>query len=230
MIPSLARILSVVMLILGIIAVGALFYKVMASFFVPLFLAALLVVIFRPVHQWIYHRFGNRSRLASLATTSLILMVVLLPIIIVISVATSQFTSMVSHVNFENLTQALNNGREQLGIALKHPEQFRRLDELTDSLDAPTGSEGSISHQQVIDNIDEVLTLVRFLQAEVPGPPTADLKAATAEESLSEFKAAVLDHSRDSSNELIGKLKAEELFHRQSVAAPADIRLWMRRN
>jgi predicted PurR-regulated permease PerM len=227
-IPTLSRILSVVMLILGIIAVGALFYKVMASFFVPLFLAALLVVIFRPVHQWIYHRVGNRIRLASLATTSLILMAVLLPVILVISVATSQFTSMVSHVNFENLTQALDRAREQFGIALQHPEQFRRLDELTDSLDAPAGSEASISHQQVIDNIDEALALVRFLQAEVPGPPTADLKAATAEESLNEFKAAVLDHSQDSTDELIGKLKTEELFHRQSVAAPAAIRLWMR--
>ncbi len=227
-IPTLSRILSVVMLILGIIAVGALFYKVMASFFVPLFLAALLVVIFRPVHEWIYHRVGKRIRLASLATTSLILMLVLLPVILVISVATSQFTSMVSHVNFENLTQALDRAREQFGIALQYPEQFRRLDELTDSLDAPAGSEGSISHQQVIDNIDEALTLVRFLQAEVPGPPTADLKAANAEESLNEFKAAVRDHGQDSTNELIGKLEAEEIFHRQSVAAPAAIRLWMR--
>ncbi|EMI18099.1 membrane protein [Rhodopirellula maiorica SM1] len=52
--PSLSRILSVLMLLLGIFAVGALFYKVMAGFFVPLFLAALLVVIFRPVHDWIY--------------------------------------------------------------------------------------------------------------------------------------------------------------------------------
>ena len=84
--PSLSRILSVVMLILGILAVGILFYKVMAGFFVPLFLAVLLVVIFRPVHQWIFHRVGDRPRLASLTTTLLIMMVVLVPIILVISV------------------------------------------------------------------------------------------------------------------------------------------------
>ena len=51
--PSLSRIMSVVMLIFGIVAVGILFYRVMAVFFVPLFLAAALVVVFRPVHQWL---------------------------------------------------------------------------------------------------------------------------------------------------------------------------------
>jgi len=135
--PSLSRILSVVMLILGIIAVGALFYKVMASFFVPLFLAALLVVIFRPVHTWIFHRIGDRPRLAALATTSLVLMVVLMPIILLLSVATSQFTAMVSHMNINDLSAALNRARDQLGISLDNAEQFRRLDVLADSLDEP---------------------------------------------------------------------------------------------
>ncbi len=226
--PSLSRILSVVMLILGIIAVGALFYKVMASFFVPLFLAALLVVIFRPVHAWIYHRLGNRPRLASLGTTLSILLVVLLPIILVISVATSQFTSLVSHVNYDDLRSALDRAREQVGISLEHPEQFRRLDALTDSLDEPEEGENSISSQQVIANIDEALELVKFLQREEPGPPSADANAAIAEESLKQFRAAVLQQDQEPSDEVIGKLKSEELLHRQSVATPAAIRLWMR--
>lgn len=227
--PSLSRILSVVMLILGIIAVGALFYKVMVGFFVPLFLAALLVVLFRPIHQWMYHRFGNRARLAALATTFLVLMVVLMPLFLVISVATSQFTAMVSHVNFDDLTAALDRAREQMGISLPHAEQFRRLDELTDSLDEPPTPEESISDQQLISNIDEALALVRFLQEEVPGPAIADASAADAEERLETFKTAVVNHEQeDSGDELIGKLNAEEQFHRQSVIASASIRSWMR--
>ena len=47
LLPPLSRILSVVMLILGIVVIGGLFLKVMAGFFIPLFLAALLVVIFQ---------------------------------------------------------------------------------------------------------------------------------------------------------------------------------------
>lgn len=228
-IPSLSRTLSVVMLIIGIIAVGALFYKVMASFFVPLFLAALLVVIFRPVYQWIYHRVGNRPRVASLTTTCSILLVVLLPIILVISVATSQFTSMVSHVKFDDLKSALDRGRERVGISLQHPEQFRRLDQLTDSLDEPNSTEPSdVRHQQVLANITEALTLVQFLQNEEPGPPTAEAYSIQAETRLDEFATAVREHIEEAPGEVIGKLDTEEQFHRQSVVASAAIRLWMR--
>jgi predicted PurR-regulated permease PerM len=168
--PSMARILSTVMLILGIIAVGALFYKVMAGFFVPLFLAALLVVIFRPVHTWIYHRIGDRPRLASLATTSLILMVVLMPIILLLSVATSQFTAMISHMNIPQLSEDLNRARKQLGISLEHAEQFRRLDVLVDTLDEPVSPDRPLTNDQLLVNINEALVLLRFLQPEDSQP------------------------------------------------------------
>ena len=240
--PSLSRILSVVMLILGIIAVGALFYKVMAGFFVPLFLAALLVVIFRPVYQSIFHRVGNRPKVASLATTLLIMAVVLMPIILLLSVAASQFTAMVSHVNFKDLTAALDRGREQFGISLPYAEQFRRLDVLTDNLDEPerTGIDGvpelgpdaERAHEQVLANITEALTLVRFLQSKVDGPATAEEAAVIAEERLVTFQKAVQKQMSKTlpvdDDVLIAKLNAEEQFHRQSVIASAAIRSWMR--
>ena len=226
--PSLSRILSVVMLILGIIAVGALFYKVMASFFVPLFLAALLVVIFRPVHQWIYHRIGDRPRIAALATTSMILFVVLVPIILLISVATSQFTAMVSHMNFNDLTAALDRARDQLGISLDNAEQFRRLDELADTLDEPTRPDQPLTHRELSARIEEALTLVRFLQNEVEGRASADAEAGIAETKLEAFAIAVSQQSKESNDEVIGKLNAEEQFHLQSVNASAAIRSWMR--
>lgn len=190
-IPTMARLLSITMLILGIVAVGVLFYRVMAGFFVPLFLAVLLVVLFRPVHQWILHRLGNRSRLACLATSSLILSVVLMPIIAVISVAAGQFTSMVSHVNFEDLTGALQRGREQLGVSLLHPEQFRRLDQLADQLgeldDRDLGSEQNAAEGQV----REALMLMQFLRLEEKGEVSAEPAAVNAENRLNDLLAAV---------------------------------------
>ena len=186
--PSLSRILSVLMLLLGIFAVGALFYKVMAGFFVPLFLAALLVVIFRPVHDWIYVKTKGKRRLAAASTTLMILMMVLMPMIVVLSVATSQFTAMVSHMNFNDLTAALDRARDQFGISLPHAEKFRRLDELTDSLDdSVLSSEGlrgvnpdtSVSvflktlsgvmqapenRQEILDNIAEAKSLRDLLR------------------------------------------------------------------
>ncbi len=231
-IPSLSRILSVLMLILGIVAVGVLFYKVMAGFFVPLFLAALLVVIFRPVHQWIFHRLGDRPRLASLATTMSIMLLVLIPIIAVISVAAGQFTAMVSQVDFDDLTGALDRAREQLGISLKYPEQLRRLDTLADTLDESENPENPASPEKLLENIDESLMLVRFLEVEEPGPAGADLAAGIAEERLEQFRAAVegyVSRTQDANQEdVIDTINAEEKFHRQSVIASAAIRTWMR--
>ncbi|QDT07259.1 putative inner membrane protein [Rubripirellula lacrimiformis] len=221
--PSLARILSVVMLILGIIAVGALFYKVMAGFFVPLFLAALLVVIFRPVHHWIFQHTGRKPRTAALATTSLVLAIVLMPLILIVSVATSQFTAMVSQVNFKDLTEALDRGREQLGISLPHAEQFRRLDELSDSLDQGEDP------KQVLSDVKEAYTLVEYLQSEVAGPVTAEPFAEVAKDRLDEFAGSVqTKHDVESPEGLVSQLDAEEEFHQGSLKATAAIRTWMK--
>ncbi|WP_345324192.1 AI-2E family transporter [Novipirellula rosea] len=232
--PSLSRILSVLMLLLGIFAVGALFYKVMAGFFVPLFLAALLVVIFRPVHDWIYVKTKGKRRLAAASTTLMILMMVLMPMIVVLSVATSQFTAMVSHMNFNDLTAALDRARDQFGISLPHAEKFRRLDELTDSLDdSVLSSEGlrgvnpdtSVSvflktlsgmmqapenRQEILDNIAEAKSLILHLQKNVEGPPTADIAAETAIDRLNELERSLLSHS-DAQDFGSGETAVEEL-------------------
>ena len=227
-----ARILSVVVLILGIVAVGVLFYKVMAGFFVPLFLAVLLVVIFRPVHVWIFHRVGDRPRLASLATTALIMLMVLAPVLALISVATSQFTAMVSHVDFEDLTGALERAREQFGISLKYPEQFRRLDTLADTLDEAETPGQPVAPEEVLANLDEAMRLLQFLQEEETGSASADLAGANAEKRLGELRSSVLAHverQQDASTEdVIDSIRTEETFHRQSVIASAAIRTWMR--
>ena len=192
---NIARLLSIVMLILGIIAVGVLFYRVMAGFFVPLFLAVLLVVLFRPLHEWILRRSNGRSRLACTATTGLILGVVLLPIIIVISIAAGQFTSMVSHVNFEDLTAAFQRARQQFGVSLSHPEQFRRLDQLADSVgeldDRALRSDNLAAQQQV----REALLLIEYLQAEEEGSGDAELSAESAKSNLQELLVAIEDHA-----------------------------------
>lgn len=225
--PSLARIVSMCVLILGIIAVGALFYKVMAGFFVPLFLAALLVVIFRPIHQWFVLRMKGRRRMAALATTGTILMSVLLPILLLLSVAATQFTVMVSHVDFADLTAALDGVREQLGVSLPRADEFRRLDQLADSLDEPDEPDGELSNEQIAQRVEEALALVRFLQSDVEGPAEADVAAGDAEAKLQEFAAAVQLRS-ENADAGIGQASSEEQFHRLSLSASAAIRTWMR--
>ena len=64
-----SRVVSFVVLLAVILVIGALFFRVMANFLLPLFLAALLVVIFRPLHRWILQRCRGRDRVAAALTT-----------------------------------------------------------------------------------------------------------------------------------------------------------------
>ena len=196
-IPTMARIFSVVMLMLVIVAVGVLFYRVMAGFFVPLFLSVLLVVLFRPVHNWILARVGARTRLACLATTALILFIVLMPVFTVVSIAAGQFTSMISHVDFEDLTGAMHRAREQVGVSLKHPEQFRRLDHLAEQLGDLEDRNVSLDRELVVRQVREALMLLEYLQVDEEGEASADLAASNAALRLNELLEAVQTQSSD---------------------------------
>ena len=221
--PSLSRIMSVVMLIFGIIAVGILFYRVMAVFFVPLFMAAALVVIFRPVNNWLITKLGNRRRTAAVVTTGMVLLVVLLPILLVLSVAATQFTALVGQANFDDLTAAIDRARTQFGMTLPHAEQFRRLDSLADSMDEPREA------NEVLESISEAKDLVVHLQNEVEGPPQSEPAAEIAQIKLDEFSAAVkavIDTDAQAGT-IKSKVDATDMFHRQSVIASASIRSWM---
>lgn len=82
------RIVSLVVLVLCLLAIAGLFFWVMARFLLPLFLAAVLVVIFRPVHTWLTAKCRGRQRLAAGLTTAVILLSVLLPILAIVIPAT----------------------------------------------------------------------------------------------------------------------------------------------
>jgi predicted PurR-regulated permease PerM len=74
-----ARIISLVVLVVLVLLFGFLFFEVMAGFFVPLFLAVLLAVLFRPLHvalKW-------RVRLAAALTTLAVLLIVFTPVLLV---------------------------------------------------------------------------------------------------------------------------------------------------
>lgn len=74
------RVVSFIVLVTISLLTGLLLFRVMAQFVVPLFLATLLVVMFRPLHDWFIDLCKGRNRLAAGLTTLAILLVVLLPV------------------------------------------------------------------------------------------------------------------------------------------------------
>ncbi|MFG0265875.1 MAG: AI-2E family transporter [Rhodopirellula sp. JB055] len=191
--PSLSRIMSVVMLVIGILAVGVLFYRLMIGFFVPLFLAALLVVIFRPIHLWIFEKVKGRRRLAAGTTTALILFIVLLPLGILVSVATTQFTILLSKMNLSNMSVAMDRVRSQVGLSLPHPEHFRELDRIIGDITVPQADDPQAVRGK-INELKQAAAIITYLQAEVPSADIAEAAAEIAVDNLNEF-ADLLDQS-----------------------------------
>lgn len=196
--PSLSRIMSVVMLVIGILAVGVLFYRLMIGFFVPLFLAALLVVIFRPVHLWIFEKVGRRRRLAAGTTTALILFIVLLPLGVLVSVATTQFTILLSKMNLSNMSVAMERVRSQVGLSLPHPEHFRELDRIVGDINVPRADDPQAVRAK-INELQQAAAIINYLQSEVPNAGIAETASEIAINNLNEY-AELLILSIDSEN------------------------------
>ena len=77
---NLAKVTSFIVLLLGIVLIGGLFLRVMSSFLLPLFLAALSVVVFGPAHSWWMRRLPGRRKTTALIVTVLIVLTIVLPL------------------------------------------------------------------------------------------------------------------------------------------------------
>lgn len=79
-----ARIVSFVVLVAILLVIAGLFFQVMADFLLPMFLAVLLVVIFKPLHLWFLERCKGWNRLAAGLTTASIVLIFLVPLALIL--------------------------------------------------------------------------------------------------------------------------------------------------
>lgn len=79
-----ARIVSLVVLVVILLLTAGLFFQVMADFLLPLFLALLLVVMFGPLYRWLKDRCRGHDRIAAVLTTGAILLMVLIPLLLLL--------------------------------------------------------------------------------------------------------------------------------------------------
>ncbi len=98
-----SRLVSFLVLLVAIVITAFFFYRVMASFVLPLFLAVLAVVIFQPVFRWMVERLDGRRSLAGGITTALVLCIVLIPIVGTVVMAAIQGVHVVTQLDAETL-------------------------------------------------------------------------------------------------------------------------------
>lgn len=121
-------------LLLGVVVlVGFLFYEVMAQFLIPLFLAAVLVVVFRPLHRWILEKCGGRARLSALLTTAAVLLVVLIPIGVLLVMAAAEGRHFYSQFNAAKFVDGVHQVRTNLRLDMPSKRELRLIeDKLTE--------------------------------------------------------------------------------------------------
>ncbi len=122
------RLVSFIVLLVIIGAFGVLSLQVMRSFMLPLFMAALLVVIFEPVHQWILQRCRERKALAAGLTTAVILLVVLAPIGWAISVGVEEAIHLAAETNPQKITNRFDVFRKSLGLEMPFRSELEAID------------------------------------------------------------------------------------------------------
>jgi predicted PurR-regulated permease PerM len=82
---SVSRMVSFLVLLALVGVFGLLSLRVMASFLLPLLLAAMLVVIFGPLHRWLRERIRGPEWIAALLTTLFVLVIVLVPLCLLVA-------------------------------------------------------------------------------------------------------------------------------------------------
>ena len=123
-----SRYVSFGVLLAVIIALTVIFYFVMRGFFVPLFLAALLVVIFRPLHNWMVIKCGGREKLAAMLTTASIMLAVLVPIGFLMFMAISEGREAVQNFDSTVMLDKLKEARRNMRLEVPEAEQFNAME------------------------------------------------------------------------------------------------------
>lgn len=162
------RMISFAFLIAFIIVIGLLFYNVMIGFFVPVFLAAVLVVVFHPLHQWAMAKTGHRDRLAATITSLLIMLIVLLPITLVVFAASVQGVRLISQVNVSSIRIGISHLRDSLGLHMEHEVLLREAQlEVTKIVAAADQTQTLEPDPKTRDLVTRTIDTLRRLQAEV---------------------------------------------------------------
>jgi predicted PurR-regulated permease PerM len=141
------------LVLVGIIIVfGVLFYRVMASFLLPLFLACVLVVMFRPLHNLYLRRFPDKTRLAALLTTVTTVLVVMIPVSVTVALAAVETSSLLTKINSRDISKKVAKLRKSLGLEMPCIEEERYLQTSLDAIISQPPGTATLS-ESCLDNL-----------------------------------------------------------------------------
>jgi predicted PurR-regulated permease PerM len=117
-----SRIVSFIVLLTIAILVGVLSFMVMSSFLLPMFLALVLAVIFRPLHNWFMSRSSGHIRVAAGLTTAAILLIVLIPTLLILTRAAAEAFSLATELDPTVVRERLSELRREFHLEMPPQE------------------------------------------------------------------------------------------------------------
>ncbi len=122
-----SRIVSFSILVAILLVIAWLFFRVMADFLLPMFLAVLLVVMFGPVHRWFQARCKGRNHLAAGLTTVTIILIFLVPLLLILLQAASESVDIYRNirsydVDLKKLAETASEFGGRIGLQLDTAE------------------------------------------------------------------------------------------------------------
>lgn len=119
------KILSFVTLVLVTGAFGVLFFEVTSTLLLPLFLAVVSVVMFRPFHTWCERLLRGRNRVAALISMTAVLLLVIAPSSLVLLLAGNEAAKLIRNLDDGDLRDKLERARLSLGLDYPHVVEMR---------------------------------------------------------------------------------------------------------
>jgi predicted PurR-regulated permease PerM len=123
-----SRLVSFAVLIGILVVIVVLFYQVMAVFLLPLFMAALLGVVFQPLYRWAFERFWKNRYVAAGVTTILVLLVVMAPAGLVITTAAVQSVAVFEQVQATDVAGKAKKLRQDFDLDIPDRIDLRQFD------------------------------------------------------------------------------------------------------
>lgn len=174
---KLSRYFSFVVLVAVISLLAVLFYRVMVTFFVPLFLAVLVVVVFRPLHRWILEKVDQKRNLAAILTTASIFLAVLIPLGLLITFAVLEGRTASRRFQLENVTNELVALRRSLGLEIPALGELRAAEAAVESITPLSIESADLGKRRKLVESTRTTLLDFARQANLPesfdSPPTA---------------------------------------------------------
>jgi predicted PurR-regulated permease PerM len=123
-----SRLVSFAVLIGILIVIVVLFYQVMEVFLLPLFMAALLGVVFQPLYRWAFDRFWKKRYVAAGVTTFLVLLMVMAPAGLVVTMAAVQSVAVFERVQATDVAGKAKTLRQEYDLDIPEKVELHQFD------------------------------------------------------------------------------------------------------